>query len=121
MTDPAQRSIFLIQKDNFDAASSSIADDNTVEKNSKPFTDYTNSIQMTMLFRLPSEKYGCDDNDALIVAIQKMNEMIKALTNKLPCRVGPWNSRSLVGNSKLDDLLTILPEDVDFIESHIFV
>ena len=49
-----------------------------------------------------------------------MNEMIKALSNKIPCRVGQWNTRTLDGKIRMEDLLTELPEDVDFVESYIF-
>ena len=43
-----------------------------------------------MMFKLPSKKEGCSDGDAPLIAIEKMNEMLKVLSNKLPCRVGPW-------------------------------
>ena len=47
--------------------------------------------------------------------------MLKALTNKLPCRVGPWNYNSLSKKVPLDeDLLKALPHDVDFVESYIY-
>ena len=47
--------------------------------------------------------------------------MLKVLTNKLPCRVGPWNISNLkYGIPRLTDLLTELPNDVDFVESYTF-
>ena len=49
-----------------------------------------------------------------------MSEMIKVLTKKFPYRVVTWNSRNLVRNIKLDNLLTVLPEAVDFVD-HIFL
>ena len=45
---------------------------------------------MKMMFKLPSKKEGCSDADAPHIAIKKMNEMLKVLSNKLPCCVGPW-------------------------------
>ena len=45
--------------------------------------------------------------------------MLKALTNKLPCRVGPWTYNSLSKKVPLDeDFLKALPHDVDFVESY---
>ena len=76
---------------------------------------------MMMMFTIPSKKDGCDDNDASLVAISTINEMLKALMNKLPCRIGPWNIRNLAyEDPKEEDLLTILPEDTDFVESYVF-
>ena len=52
-----------------------------------------------------------------------MNEMIKALTNRLPCKIEPWkNIKSGIYNYHPDqtDLLTELPEDIDFVKSYIF-
>ena len=76
---------------------------------------------MTMMFKVPSKKDGCSDKDAPIAAIQKMNEMLKALSNKLPCRVGPWLDTNLKnGKIKDSDLLPTLPEDIDFVESYVY-
>ena len=50
-----------------------------------------------------------------------MNEILKALSNKLPCRVGPWtNSNFKDGALSKKDLLKTLPEDIDFVESYIY-
>ena len=47
--------------------------------------------------------------------------MLKALMNKLPCRVGPRNTRNLAYDYlKENNSLTNLPEDIDFVESYIF-
>ena len=74
---------------------------------------------MTMMFKLPNKKEGCSDEDAPKIAIRKMNLMLKTLTNKLPCRVGPWKfNKATVLKEK--DLFKILPEDIDFVESYVF-
>ena len=64
------------------------------------------------MFQLPNRKDGCDDNDALLVSIQKINKMIKALSNKLPCCLGSYNTRTLVEKIKMEDLITELLEYV---------
>ena len=47
--------------------------------------------------------------------------MLKVLTNKLPCRLGPWNISNLkYGTPRSTDLFTTLPIDLDFVESYIF-
>ena len=49
--------------------------------------------------------------------------MIKGLKNKLPCKIGHWkNIKSCKSNyhSNPIDLLTELPEDIDFAESYVF-
>ena len=125
MTDPSNRSTFIIQKEicdhNSDVATG-IDDDSTVElDNQQPTTDFVNSVRMTMMFKLPGKKEGCSDEEAPTIAIQRMNEMLKALTNKLPCRVGPWNMTNIAHTTPTSaDLLTSLPDDVDFVESYVF-
>ena len=71
-------------------------DDDTVEETniSQEIASY-DSVRMTMMFKIPGKKEGYDDDDAPLLAIKKMNEMLKALTNKLPCFVGPWKSSNL--------------------------
>ena len=50
-----------------------------------------------------------------------MNEMLSALTNKLPCRVGPWTQAKVVYSSlQRSDFLTNLPEDIDFVEFYVY-
>ena len=49
-----------------------------------------------------------------------MNQMIKALTNKLACRLGPWKMKDAKTMLKATDLLTELPEDIDFAETYVY-
>ena len=90
--DPTLRSTFLLQKELCDNPTDpmDIADDITVEEGSRERNEkYPNNIRMTMMFKVPTKEEGCTDNDAPFAAIKKINEMLKPLTNKLPCRVGP--------------------------------
>ena len=76
---------------------------------------------MTMMFKIPSKQDGCDDDDVPLVAILKINEILKLLTNKLSCQVGPWNTSNLAYTyPKEEELLSILPEDIDFMELYVF-
>ena len=101
MTDPSQRSTFHIQKEIYDAVELDFPDDDTVgEDNTTQDVSKYKSLRMTMMFKIPGKEDGCDDDDAPIVAIQKMNDMIKALTNKLPCFVGPWKTNNAYGSIK---------------------
>ena len=82
-----------------------------------------NSVQMTIMFKTPGEKEGVDNDDAPIEAILKMNEMIKALTNKLHCKIRPCkNIKSWKSNYHPDysDILTELQKGIDFVESYVF-
>ena len=47
--------------------------------------------------------------------------MLKALTNKLPIKIGPWkyNSKSKI-RPTASDLYICLPEDVDIVEAYVF-
>ena len=111
------KSTFLLQKELYEYGD----DSSTVSQSNSSHPKFRNSIRMTMMFKIPSKKEGCSDKEAPIVAIQKMNEMLKALSNKLPCRVGPWLDNNLTNGSIQDsDLLTTLPEDIDFVESYIY-
>ena len=56
MTDPAHQSTFLIQKDICDMVSSNIANNDTVEQNLNPSTDYMNSVRTTIVFQLSRKK-----------------------------------------------------------------
>ena len=111
------KSTFLLQKELYEYGD----DSSTVSQSNSSHSKFRNSIRMTMMFKIPSKKEGCSDKEAPIVAIQKMNEMLKALSNKLPCRVGPWLDNNLTNGSIQDsDLITTLPEDIDFVESYIY-
>ena len=48
------------------------ADDETVELRTTLNPEYTNTVRMPMMLRLPIKKYGCTEEDADIVAIQKL-------------------------------------------------
>ena len=49
-----------------------------------------------------------------------MDMMLKSLTKKLPCKVGPWTLNQAKNSIKEKDLYKSLPEDVDFVESYVF-
>ena len=46
--------------------------------------------------------------------------MLKALTNKISCRIGPWKQKDKKTKLKKEDLITQLPEDVDFVELYVY-
>ena len=75
---------------------------------------------MTMMFKLPTKKEGCSDEDAPITTIKKMNSMIKSLTNKLPCRVGKWSITNKNLPTGEQGLYTSFPENIDLVESYVF-
>lgn len=90
MCNTSHKSTFQLQKE--------LYEDNTEEDTivvPSFTTEYSNSVRMTMMFKLPTLKEGCVEEEAASFAIKKMNEMLKALTNKLPCRVGPWRMNNL--------------------------
>ena len=72
------------------------------------------------MFKLPAKTGDLIDEDAPILSIRKMNQMIKALTNKLPCRLGLCKMKDNKTRLKVQDLLTGLPEDVDFVETYVY-
>ena len=122
-SDPSKMSTFLLQKRIHDSVSNitNVNDDDTVEhENFSSNSEFKNSIRMSMMFKVPTKKAGCSEEDAPMVAIKKMNEMIKSLTNKLPCRVGPWIMNQFKISLKEKDLLKILPENIDFVESYVY-
>ena len=84
------KSTFLLQKETYEGTDVTYDDDTVSRHNVATESEFENSVRMTMMFKLPSNKEGCSDADAPLMAIQKMNEMLKVLSNKLPCRVGPW-------------------------------
>ena len=101
--------------------SPTIADDVTVELgNSNTTTEFKNVIRMTMIFKISCKKYGCNDKDVPLVEILKIVKILKLLTNKLPYRVGPWNTINLAYiDPKEEGLLTILREGIDFVELYV--
>ena len=118
MNDPVMLSTFNLQKQLCEQPTD---EDSTGTAPSSGTATFSNSIRMTMMFRTPKPQEGCSDEDAPIIAIQKMNEMIKALTNKLPCKVGPWHTSNLPSGKINDrDLLSELPEDLDEVESRVY-
>ena len=113
------KSTFLLQKEINDC--SDVYDEDTSTQNHVTNKEFCNSVRMTMMFKIPSETEGCSTEEAPLIAIKKMNDMLKALSNKLPCRVGPWlNVNIKTGELKSKDLLKTLPEDVDFVESYVY-
>ena len=62
----------------------------TAEHDNFQNKDFPHSIRTTLMYKLPDKKELLDDESPAIIGIQKMNEMLKALSNKLPCCVGPW-------------------------------
>ena len=117
---PLHMSTFLLHKMLYEEKSSQSDDDTVDHDNSKSTHKFNNSIRMTMMFKLPTKKEGCSDDNAPKIAIQKMNTMLRTLSNKLPCRVGPWTLIRPTSSVKDQDLYKTLPEDIDFVESYVF-
>jgi len=120
---PPLRTTFILQKEICDKSKESIdiSDDVTINGSSDRNVLFPNNVRMTMMFKIPDKQEGCTEKDAPLVAIKKINEMLSALTNKLPCRVGPWTFNSLSSKVPADsDLLKLLPKDVDFVESYVY-
>ena len=69
-----------------------------------------------MMFTLPAKTGDYFEDDTPIISIQVMNQMIKALMNKLQCRVGHWKLKRRKTTLKMKDLIGELPEEVDFVE-----
>ena len=65
-------------------------DDSTAEHDNFQNKDFPHSIRTTLMYKLPEKREVLDDEHPSIMGIHKMNDMLKALSNKLPCRVGPW-------------------------------
>ena len=100
------KSTFLLQKETYEGTDVTHDDDTVSRDNVATESEFENSVRMTMMFKLPSNKEGCSDAEAPHMAIQKMNEMLKVLSNKLPCRVGPWlHSKKKKSKPKTTDLL----------------
>ena len=119
MTDHLSQSTFLIQKELCETKSLP-DDDSTVANDNCAVSECPNNIRTTMMYKLPSKSGDISEEDAPFLSIQKMNQMIKALTNKLPCKIGPWKLKDNKTNLKITDLLTELPEDIDFVETYIY-
>ena len=116
-TQNSKKSTFLLHKELYEQG----VDLSKVAQSNPSHPIFKNSIRMTMMFKIPSKEEGCSEKDAPIVAIQKMNEMLKSLSNKLPCRVGPWLDNTLTNGSIQDsDLINTLPEDIDFVEAYVY-
>ena len=124
MIDPTKLSTFLLQKKIHAAHHKPTFLDNdedtVTHENSNSLDEFSNSTRMTMMFRLPNKKDGCSEEEAPVIAIRKMNLMLKTLTNILPCQVGPWLMNKSSSTIKDKDLLKVLPEDIDFVESYVF-
>ena len=118
MTDPAKQSTFLIQKSICEPKMIA-CDESTAEHDNFLNKDFPYSVRTTLMYKLPEKKEVLDDEHPSIIGINKMNDMLKALSNKLPCRVGPWKLKK---NSQLrnSDLIKVLPEDVDFVEAYVY-
>ena len=70
--------------------SSEIIDNDTVQGNS---TNTWHTQHTTMMFLVPKLDEEADNNEVALSAIDKMNQMIQTLINKLPSiRIGPWTT-----------------------------
>ena len=114
MTNPIRQSTFLIQKRICEIKIIS-CDNSTAEHDNFQHKDYPNLVRTTMMYKLPGQKDVLDEENPSIIGIKKMNEMLKALTNKVFCRVGPWKPKDNRTKLRKIDLLTELPQDVDFV------
>ena len=67
-----------------------------------------------MMVKIPSKKEGISDNGAPLETIRKINNMLKALTNKIPVNIGPWQfTAKLSIKPTASELFSCLPEYVD--------
>ena len=80
-----------------------------------------NRVRMRRMIQIPSKKQVINDDNAPLEAIKKINEMIKALTNKIPVKIVLWqySSKSNIKPTS-SEFYTCLPEDVDIAEGYIF-
>ena len=62
----------------------------TTEHNNLHIDDYFNSVRLTVMYKLPEKKEIIDEDNPVTLGIQKINAMLKALTNKINCRICPW-------------------------------
>lgn len=124
ISDGTNQSTFLLHKSIYDSGQlkqqeEDFPDDLTSCANNSP--SLHNRIRMRMMIKIPSKKQGISDDDAPFEAIKKINEMLKALTNKLPVKVGPWKYNSLSKIKPMQsEFYTCLPEDVDIVEAYVF-
>ena len=119
MVNPREKSTFLIQKDLCEKESF-LDDDVTLENDNSATSEFPNSVRLTMMYKLPTKTGDYCEDDAPIISIQIMNKMIKALTNKIHCRVGPWKLQGRKTHLKMKDLVKELPEEVNFVESYVY-
>ena len=120
MIDPREKSTFLIQKDLCEKEFFLDDDDSTVGNDNSATSEFPNSVRLTMMYKLPTKTGNYCEEDAPIISIQIMNQMIKALTNKVHCRVGPWKLQGRKTTLQKKDLLKELPEEVNFVESYVY-
>ena len=120
MIDPRKKSTFLIQKDLCEKEFFLDDDDSTVGNDNSATSEFPNSVRLTMMYKLPTKTGDYCEEDAPIISIQIMNQMIKALTNKVHCRVGPWKLQGRKTTLQKKDLLKELPEEVNFVESYVY-
>ena len=119
MINPREKSTFLIQKDLCESEYNT-DDASTVENDNSITSEFPNSVRLTMMYKLPAKTGDYSEEDAPIISIQIMNQMIKAMTNKIRCRVGPWKLQGRKTTLKMKDLVKELPEDIDFVESYVY-
>ena len=76
---------------------------------------------MRMMVKIPSKKEGISVNNAPLEAIRKINDMFKALTNKIPVKIGPWQfTAKLSIKPTSSELFLCLPEDVNVGETYVY-
>ena len=91
MTDLAKQLTLLIQKR---VCEKKIAgDDSTAEHDNSMKKDYPYSVRTTMVYKLPEKKDVLNEEEPSIIGIHEMNEIFRALTNKVSCRIGPWKPK----------------------------
>ena len=78
-----------------------ICDNDTVEHEK-----LNNDTRLTMMFMVPGEDKGIDEEEAPLEAIRRMNAMIKSLINKLPSiRLGPWKYDKKTSSKMISEFL----------------
>ena len=78
-------------------------------------TNKATSIRVSVMCAVPVK--DVDEDEAPLVAIRKMNGMLKSLMNKIPSvKIGLWNPDSSSKNTYLKEL----PENVDTVEKYVY-
>ena len=113
-----EKSSFLLLKSLSDSHFSQDAADNDTVLGKNSIGKY-HSQRMTIMFTLPKEEDDTEETEATLTAIDKINQMLNLLVNKLPkVRLGPWTATTATIKDK--QLLKNLPLKIDVAEQYIY-